>query len=403
MRLSSSLASAGVLIILLTVSSFAASDAQLKQMKDAADKVLADTDNVRASKNAGAIFDYASALEVLGHTNAALVYLERGLVYSPWRLEEQLNCARLLRGAGRHQSADEKARLVLQRAETDALLARSSEMLGQPFVGSLKTEPWPDARPSLALVPIGDVDVWLVRTLQSNLISSFRIPVVIRQPTVRLPAANRDPVKVLADRCREPLKKSQFKSKAGDAARRLSLAPSYMEDDAAVLKVFRQLLREESENKKDPEALRQFDEEVQVTRKLGKQWKADEVLAETSRALSGELPAGNAYLAITRLDMFAGESRYVFGVGDSRAQGAVMSYLRFTAALLGQPPDRERLSKRAYKQALSSVGFAFGVPRCSHPVCARAYPNSLEEHDAKGIELCELCEQSFKKALNPKQ
>jgi predicted Zn-dependent protease len=40
-----------------------------------------------------------------------------------------------------------------------------------------------------------------------------------------------------------------------------------------------------------------------------------------------------------------------------------------------------------------------GVPRCIDPMCARAYPASLEEHDAKGDKLCEVCRAGFARAL----
>ena len=149
-------------------------------------------------------------------------------------------------------------------------------------------------------------------------------------------------------------------------------------------------------------ALLNFDGELAWIRRLGKQWEAENLLKEVDTALAGERMAGNAFLAVTKQDLFSGSSRFVFGFGNSANASAIVSSLRFSAALMDQTPDRDRLSKRVLKQALSSVGFAFGVPRCSSPICARSYPNNLEEHDAKGTELCEACRLGFEKALKPK-
>lgn len=386
----------------LEISSIAAADESLKELKDRADKVLNDTDNVRASKAIAAVFDYANALEGSGQTDGALLYRERGLTFSPWRLDQQMAYARLLQSAGQTNAALERARIVYQRAETDELLGQSSAMLDSPLDRALPNEPWPEKVPSLALVPVGEVDVWLVRSLQTNLSARLRIPVVIKAVRVQVPPPKRNHLKMLADRCREPLKQFQINRQADNVARRLGLESSYKDDDEAVFKVFHELLRKEAEEKKDLDAVRRFDDELGWTRKLDKQWQAEELLKEISGATSGRKRPGNAFLAVTRFDLFAGESRYVFGLGDSTLNGALMSYLRFTSALMDQPADKERLTKRTLKQALSSVGFAFGVQRCSNPTCARSYPNSLEEHDSKGTDLCEVCRRGFEKVLQQK-
>ena len=62
------------------------------------------------------------------------------------------------------------------------------------------------------------------------------------------------------------------------------------------------------------------------------------------------------------------------------------------------------MKQRALKQALSSVGQIFGVPRCTDPTCARAYPNGLAEFDAKQLQYCSQCQQANAKrfAAKPK-
>ena len=78
-----------------------------------------------------------------------------------------------------------------------------------------------------------------------------------------------------------------------------------------------------------------------------------------------------------------------------------MSYHRFTAKFDGDLPNQKRLVKRIKMQALASIGHIFRIKRCSNPTCARAYPHSLPEHDAKEGTLCAQCEAGFKKLFEP--
>jgi predicted Zn-dependent protease len=76
-----------------------------------------------------------------------------------------------------------------------------------------------------------------------------------------------------------------------------------------------------------------------------------------------------------------------------------MSYRRFTAAFNDETPNSGRLALRLKKQALSSIGHCFDVERCDTPWCARAYPNNLQEHDAKSAFLCAKCRAGFQLAF----
>jgi archaemetzincin len=120
------------------------------------------------------------------------------------------------------------------------------------------------------------------------------------------------------------------------------------------------------------------------------------------KAFGAEPGSPRAYLAVTMGDLYSNESRYVFGVAANGANCGVFSYRRFTSALVEDPPNRNRLKERALKQALSSVGLLFGLPRCTDPTCARAYPNSLAEFDSKQLKLCSQCKEGFVKRFGRK-
>jgi predicted Zn-dependent protease len=103
------------------------------------------------------------------------------------------------------------------------------------------------------------------------------------------------------------------------------------------------------------------------------------------------------YLGITEHDIFAKDYNFLYGWGGKGH--AVMSYHRFMAAFNREPPNRPRLIERATKQAISSSFFILGIPRCTSPLCARAYPHNLTEHDQKTSQLCEGCRRNLEWTL----
>lgn len=109
-----------------------------------------------------------------------------------------------------------------------------------------------------------------------------------------------------------------------------------------------------------------------------------------------------SFLGITGVDCFWHDNNFVFGVARNREYG-VMSYRRFTADFNGEPPNSDRLFQRILKQAISTTGLMYGLPRCTSPICVRAYPNNLAEHDAKSAVLCQTCKEGFQKIFHAKK
>jgi predicted Zn-dependent protease len=142
---------------------------------------------------------------------------------------------------------------------------------------------------------------------------------------------------------------------------------------------------------------RRFRDELAFLRRLGPQWDANELVARMGKAFAPQPGSGREYLGVTTMDLYANESRDVFGMAGMERNCGVFSHRRYSGSVSDEPPNRERLKQRALKQALSSTGLMFGLPRCTDPTCARAYANSLAEHDAKQVKLCRQCQQAFTK------
>ena len=96
-------------------------------------------------------------------------------------------------------------------------------------------------------------------------------------------------------------------------------------------------------------------------------------------------------LGVTSNDIYENDYNFLFGWAQKGL--GVISYARF---LLGNPTDKQ-FEKRTVMQALSSMGFVIGIPRCTNPTCARAYPNSLDEQDRKNDKLCDECRENLRR------
>lgn len=153
---------------------------------------------------------------------------------------------------------------------------------------------------------------------------------------------------------------------------------------------------------KDKEPARRFREELALLRRLGPQWEASGLVQQLGKEVGARPGSGMGYLGVTKMDLYGGESRFVFGLAAQGGNCGLISYHRYTSALADEPPTRDRLGQRTLKQALSSVGLLFGLARCTDPTCPRAYANGLTEHDAKQSTLCAACQQGFAKRFGSK-
>jgi len=398
--------SAGALLCVmgmaLFISAVAAADKAPPPTLKAAESVLRDSDNVRAAKSVDEVFRWAARLEQDGKTAESLKFVEAGLRLAPFRLDQQLVAAELLLKARQTDAARERAGIVWQRAETDELLVRAAGVLGLPAATNPPVNAWPEQGPALGLVPLGPVDLWLLRALQTNLGKALQVPVVILPAITNLPAADRAPGHPLAEHWRKRFRDYRHDPVLVAKARELRLNPQNIPNNEAVFRLARSVLESEDRRTRGTNLVANFDRDRAAVERLGSQWRADTLLELLAAKHPEVRKPGRALLGVTRNDLFNGESRFVFGLGGSEKRAALFSYLRFTAAVNDTAPNSAKLLERSRKQSLSSTGFALGIPRCSSPLCARAYPNSLDELDAKGSDLCDACARGFRWELAPR-
>ena len=371
-----------------------AAEKPLADLEREANEVLSDSDNVSRRRRIAPVFELASRYATAGATNKALNFYAKGLEHNPWNLEAQVTVAELLLGTGDAEKAQEKATLVFNRAETDALLGRAAKVLGTSFDTTLpEPEPWPTNTNALALVPLGEIDAWLLRDLRRELQGALQMPVIIQRRPMTIPKPGRDALHLKAEDLRERIGKAKNDPAFQAMLRQHKLSTQGLDDDERVFALTEKIL----ETERDKEQVARFREELAFLRRLGAQWDSVPLLDQVKQTFGTVGGSARGVLGVTKLDLYANHSRYVFGMAGNGMNCGLISYWRYRSALVEEPPNRDRLRERTLKQALSSAGLLFGLQRCTEPTCARAYANDLVEHDSKQPRLCVTCKEAFAK------
>jgi predicted Zn-dependent protease len=372
----------------------------IEQLKAEVDALLSSADDVTIRSKSEDIFDLVDRLIASKNDREATTYLGAALQRNPWALEYQMLHADLLQAKGETAAARQKAELVREYAEKDDVLNHARKFLGEPaleIISEMSTMHETDI--SLVIVPVGKVDTCILAALRDALHEELMIPIQVRDAHVSIPGFRRDPSAIylseLRSRLEEGVKKDRklaaFLAKNGFKAQEL-------EQDSTLIDAYRKITFAEG----GTDSLSRFDAMLEQVANAEKQWDIYE-LKNALKSTIRPYATGKVYfMGVADLDVFAAAHNFVFGVADKENQLAMITYRRFTAEFNNENPNRKRLVERTLKQSLSSIGFMLGVPRCSMPTCARAYPNSLAEHDAKSTALCGACKSKFEEVLGRK-
>lgn len=302
-------------------------------------------------------------------------------------LKYQIIYAEMMAKKGQRDLSQDRARLVFENSETDDLLSRARIILKKetlPEFEKMRMMPGEDYR--LVLVPLQGCDAWLIARMKEELAKALGITVYVQALSVPFPASGRDRSQSATNVMRKQINSKMTDPSVSAAMTTLGLTKDDLKEDINVLKLVRYMM-----NTAEVPRL-----EAYLKDGTGKdlQWDADQLQANLIQAVAPYRRKNIGYLGITSADIYANDYNFLFGW--STPSGAVVSYRRFTAEFNDEVPNQERLVKRTLKQCLSSTGHLYGVKKCTNPQCARAYPNSLAEHDAKKETLCSECREAFK-------
>lgn len=341
-------------------------------------------------------FTLADACAKEGKNDEAVSLYEQGLRVDPWRLECQLQLARLLQQANRPEEAVRKAKTVYEYAEREEQTAAAGELLKE--LNALPASGGEPGQPSqivadmeIVIVPIGPVNTRLLSELKEALQRKLGIRFSIARYSLVPGPADRNEADQALAKMIEEIKADMPERLYDQILTETGITEESLSGCGAKVRFVEAILRKSGYPQSQIEEFR-----AAIARKFRETGQHDvERLLTTLRRTHRIVPRTRivGYLGVTEADIFTKDYNFLYGWGGR--EHAVMSYHRYTAAFNETPPNRPRLLERSIKQGISSTFFILDIPRCTSPACARAYPHTLIEHDQKTCDLCEECRQAL--------
>jgi len=373
---------------------------QLDEEKYQMDQVINAKDLVDLRTVSPRILELARRLLEAKGDAAAKPYYEKGLQGNPWALEEQLTFGEILARGGQPKRLKEKAELVLRAAEDDRVYSRAAAILKKPVPASpppfseLKT---PDMSslppPIMALVPM-DKDVWfLLPEIHKALASSLGIKVHMVSTEINFPEPDRSRKDAWLIESRESIVQN-LKQQPPQSGLVASEFHAFLEEIQTNDLVLMNFIGTTTGKQQGSQGLVILDKMIAQLESMP-QWEATKVMEMLEASAKDRAGARLLVMGLTSRDLFLPKSNFVFGTAFTGEYIGVVSTHRFLAASNNEHPNRKRLISRLLKQSLSTVGFMVGVPRCTAPDCARAFPTSVAEHDMKPETRCAECQKAM--------
>lgn len=352
-------------------------------------------DATGAGNQSEALVRAAEALRTCGDLETAREYFRRAGVVRPWDFETKLRYAEVLHQLGDEGAARNVAEQVQTFAETDRLLAASRVLnaaAAQPELPALASLTPAGGEVVLGLVSTKETERWLLADVGRTLSTLLGVRVGVAEAPLALGAPDRTGRYQLANTLRRSLPWTEKRMTLYVPGGKL-VPPQLLSDDQ-VINVMIKLLERET----GPEQITGFRAQLEQA-DAQRQWAAGTLLNGLGQKYAQPAQGRIVYLALVPVELFTSSAPSVFGSALPDGNCGVVTYHGFAASFTGEPPKRARLLDRTCKQMLSSLGFALGVPRCADLRCARCYPRTLAEHDAKGAGLCADCRAGFAKVL----
>lgn len=353
--------------------------------------------NVALRRKVDLVFALAKLYEQQGKIKKAIELYDKALEVNAWNLECQLRLAYLLKDTDRKQESVSKAQLVSDYAEDEALINDAQSLLTSMGI-SIKPQsksPVVNKEIEIVLIPLGNVSMRMLEELQYALKETMGIHFSIANVKKDIGKYDRDMIQSYINYVFTSIHSSLSPTQIDVLLSELKLGNRDLELPNNKIKFIYAYFDKinKTEGIKEKKA---FEELLTKGRSEGQY-----DIARLRKEMVREFPLKSessirGYLAVTGEDIYEEPSNFRFG-GALPGYG-VISYYRFSAVFNKENQNRPRLMKRSLKQAASSSFFILDIPRCSDPLCIRAYPHSLEELDEKSGKICPLCVSKLKES-----
>jgi tetratricopeptide (TPR) repeat protein len=371
------------------------------ELEEKVDAILA-KNTLQKRRNVKFIFQLAEIYKNEGKTHRAIQLYEQGLKVDSADLNKQFTLAQLLLKDNRQNEAIPILQTIIEFSESEKLYRASKDILKNLSVEVpeiIVRKKINFTKFKILLVPIGKPNSQLIHELRIALQNELGIPVTIAEEPVQPGKFDiilvEKYIRTVFQKIRETITSLQFDKIKKDLNFTKNDLKAPQRQSRFILSYLDKLGADGAVSR------HQFEKTI---REL--QGKGQYFVSTLTQNIHQAFPFGSneqihSYIGVTSEDIGCKDCNFMYG--ETIGIYGAISYYRFRAKFNGEADNRPRLLKRLLKQALSSINFTFGIPRCNTPYCARAFPRTLQEHDAKSEHLCRICKhnlENYKK--NPK-
>ena len=320
------------------------------------------------------ICEFAETLLRSGRKAEALSVLKKILATSPCDYNAHMVFATNTPDAG---AASESARIVLENAESDELLARAAELLGKkpadfeaiPVLGEN------ESGLQVILLPLSPCSPWLLEEAAKVCEEMMGIPVKIR----RLKQEWRwsEPDRIPRQRVVQGI---LLRQKEGSIDFSNWTKAQYLEELRGALAV------------EDP--LSRYYGEQLITEVLedSGQYFVDPYLENLCKILTSyrSNDKRTMYVGVTEANIYSGDNNFLFSLGrvKGKSRASIMSYHMMLAETLKEDYElRRRLVERMAKEMVPASLKQLGIPRSTDPRCPYSYSSGVSRLDEKSLTL----------------
>ncbi len=335
------------------------------------------------------VFALAEIYEGEGKDEKAIELYEKALEADPANLPYQFKLARLLIAHNRIKDGISKLRYVYDFAEDDGLLLQTRDLLSSAKTEIIEPLARKDVEKNIeiVLVPMGNPSGQILSELRAALQDRLGIAVSISDHAVDPGEADRKYADLIVSKVFSSVQQNLNQSQRDLIMQEFHIADGDLNSPKYQAHFIRAALSKSGEQGR--QALRQFEAGLKKVGDSG-QYNINRLAEGIKRTfpIDGRETV-KAYLGITPVDLYMSCCNFLYG-GSDGIRG-VISYYQFTAEHNGTKQCRPLVVARILKQALSTSNLIFDIPRCNNPYCARSFPSTLAEHDAKSDKLCPDC------------
>lgn len=341
--------------------------------------------NVVMGRWGNPVHEFARLL-VNKNTQVAQKVYKKLLQTSPSNYEAQMEYTSITKNL---EEAKQSAQIVARDAEEENLLNAAAKILKKdiPAISSYPLLSKKDNGLKVILLPLEPCNPWLIDEIAKNYKKITTIPVVIRKLPINwtVPEPSRSTYRPYLERIASNIWKT--KSDFSD------WPLSKLKDE----------IMKEAKNE-GSQAVTNINQIFKKMGEEGYQWDADPIMGWLSQAIVPYFSKdpNTMVVGITELDIFSGETNFVFSVygGLNDSPVSILSYAKMRAKLTGESQSRKRLTERSAKELVPASLKKLGIARSMDPSCPYSYSSGLQRLEEKSTNLSEPVKKEIERIKN---